>query len=95
MEIHQMCLSFCSTIPASAILVVMVVLILIFTGNIGGWIVDVDETETMAKARAECIARGGIVREECKVILSGTDPKMEQEIIIEGLGNLYCCKPYE
>ena len=37
---------------AALVLVVMIVLILIFTGNIGGWRQDVEDTETSAMAKA-------------------------------------------
>ena len=70
---------------AALVLVVMVVLILIFTGNIGGWVGDVDKTETSAMARAECLGKGGIVKENC-------DDKTEKSTPIDDLGtNLKCC----
>ena len=83
---------------AAIVLVVMVVLILIFTGNIGNWRQDVEDTETMAKARAECIARGGTVKKACTEVRADTKGNYigDEDLEIEGLGeNLYCCKPYK
>jgi len=82
---------------AALVLVVMIVLILIFTGNIGGWRQDVEETETSAMARAKCIAQGGTVKEVCEdngFDLTSKTYYGDEEIPIEGLENLYCCKPY-
>ena len=83
---------------AALVLVVMVVLILIFTGNIGNWRGEVEETEKIAKARAECIAKGGTVKKEtCKREFDTEKGSYggDEDLKIQELGDLYCCKPYE
>ena len=71
---------------AALVLVVMIVLILIFTGNIGGWRGDVEKTETSAMARAKCIGKMGQVMEGI------TCPGTHNKEGVTGLGeNLVCC----